>query len=73
MKIGGSDSIDSLCHGHWKKLAEELNLGLAQMMRRLHELCGGVLKSTCENLNLPPACEPILSSVKTRANRIIAS
>lgn len=30
--------------GHWKKLALELNLGFAQLMRRLRGLCGEIQK-----------------------------
>jgi len=73
MKIGGSDSIDSLCYGHWKKLSQELNLGFAQLLRRLNELCEGIVNATCGNLALPDACGPVLESVKQRAGKIVAS
>lgn len=73
MKIGGSDSVDSLCLGHWKKLSQELNLGFAQLLRRLKRLCGSIQKTTCEELALPQECAPVLDLVQMRAARIVAS
>lgn len=73
MKIGGSDSVDSLCLGHWKKLSQELNLGFAQLLRRLKRLCGSIQKTTCEELALPQECAPVLDLVQMRATRIVAS
>lgn len=73
MKIGGNDSVDSLCYGHWKKLSQELNLGFAQLLRRLNELCEGVRKASREELALPEECGPVLESVKDRAMRIVMS
>ena len=73
MKIGGSDSVDSLCLGHWKKLSQELNLGFAQLVRRLKGLCGAIQKASQMELALPDVCLPVLESVKIRANRMSAS
>lgn len=70
MKIGGSDSVDSICYGHWKKLAQELNLGLAQLLRRLKSLCRGVMETTCESLALSEDCKPVLELVQSRAAKI---
>lgn len=73
MKIGGSDSVDSLCLGHWKKLAQELNLGFAQLMRRLRTLCEGVQESTREELALPEECASVLELVQSRAAKVIGT
>lgn len=73
MKIGGCDSVDSLCFGHWKKLALELNLGFAQLLRRLRGLCGEIQKVSGDGLALPDDCQPVLELVKTRADRIASS
>ena len=70
MKIGGNDSVDSICYGHWKRLAAELNLGLAQLLQRVKHLCRGVIDASCEKLLLPPECAPVLDLVRARARRI---
>jgi len=70
MKIGGSDSVDSLCLGHWKKLAQELNLGLSQLLRRLKWLCLSVEKVTREEMSLPEECDAVLQLVRSRAVKI---
>ena len=73
MKIGGCDSVDSLCFGHWKKLALELNLGFAQLLRRLRGLCGEIQKVSGGGLALPDDCQPVLELVKIRADKIASS
>ena len=73
MKIGGSDSVDSLCIGHWKKLSQELNLGFAQLLRRLKGLCGMIQSATPEGLSLSEECTPVLELVRSRASKIAAS
>ena len=70
MKIGGSDSVDSLCYGHWKKLALELNLGFAQLLRRLGALCEAVKKTSRGELALPEACASVLELLQSRAAKI---
>lgn len=67
MKIGGADSMDSICVGHWKKLAAELNLSFAQLQRRMRELKEGVLSVDAADMNLPSECEEVLSLIKFRA------
>lgn len=71
MKIGGADSIDSICSGHWKKLASELNLGVAPLQRRLKGLCEGVINVKAEELDLPEQCLPILKLIRNRAEKLI--
>ena len=73
MKIGGNDSVDSLCYGHWKKLSQELNLGLAQLVRRLKGLCEAIRDVSQEELSLPDECAPVFELVKVRAGKIAAS
>lgn len=73
MKIGGSDSVDSLCLGHWKKLSQELNLGFAQLLRRLKGLCDSIRKVSPEDMPLPAECVPVLELVKMRADKIADS
>ena len=65
------DPVDAICYGHWKKLAEELHLGLAQTLKRLRTLCDGILSADLQKLSLPEECGSVLSIVKTRASRII--
>ncbi|MDY5596576.1 MAG: type II toxin-antitoxin system HipA family toxin [Kiritimatiellia bacterium] len=73
MKIGGTDSVDSICHGHWKKLALELNLGFAQLLRRIRELCDQTVSTTLESLSLPGECRAVLDLVHSRARKLKAS
>lgn len=73
MKIGGSDSVNSLCLGHWKKLAQELNLGFAQLLRRLRGICDGILRVTPEMLSLPEESLPIIDLIFNRAAKIADS
>lgn len=70
MKIGGADSIDSICLGHWKKLAAELNLGVASMQRRLKELCAKVMASNLESIGIPDECAAVLKLIQSRAERL---
>lgn len=70
MKIGGSDSVDAICLGHWKKLAQELNLGSAQLLRRLHWLCEAVQRASRPELSLPEECNPVLELIRSRAAKI---
>lgn len=70
MKIGGCDSIDSICEGHWRKLALELNLGYAQLSRRLATLCDRILSTDIGKLGLPDECAPVLKMVHSRAKKI---
>ena len=73
MKIGGTDSVDSICHGHWKKLASELNLGFAQLLLRIRNLCDQVMAATAESLSLPDECLTVLDLVQSRAQKLEAS
>lgn len=73
MKIGGSDSVDSICYGHWRKMAVELNLGLAQTFRRLRDLCDRVSATSLENLALPETCQDVLNLVQQRAQKLVAT
>ena len=73
MKIGGTDSVDSICHGHWKKLASELNLGFAQLLLRIRNLCDQVMAATAETLSLPDECLAVLDLVQSRARKLVAS
>ena len=73
MKIGGTDSVDSICHGHWKKLASELNLGFAQLLLRIRNLCDQVMAATAESLSLPDECLAVLDLVQSRARKLVAS
>lgn len=70
MKIGGNDSIDSICYGHWKKMSAELNLGFPQLLRRLQALCKGVLNATMQTLELPQDCAAVLQLIQKRAEKI---
>jgi len=70
MKIGGCDSLDSICYGHWKKMAEELSVGLAQLLRRIREFCQSTQATSVNQLSLPEECAPILAILHERAQRI---
>lgn len=52
-KVG---SYEKFQIGHWKKLALELNLGFAQLMRRLRGLCGEIQKVLPHMRELRDAC-----------------
>lgn len=59
--------------GNGKKLSQELNLGFAQLLRRLKGLCGMIQDATPEGLSLPAECGPVLDLIRSRATRIAAS
>lgn len=71
MKIGGCDSVDSLCYGHWRKMASELNLGFSQLVRRLREMCSAIRDAQLENMNLPKSCQPVLGLIHIRAVKML--
>ena len=70
MKIGGTDSVDTICYGHWKKLASELNLGFAQLLRRIGGLCDQTASTSLESLSLPGECREILDLIQCRARKL---
>lgn len=70
MKIGGNDSIDSICYGHWKKMSAELNLGFPLLLKRLQALCKGTLNATMQALALPQGCAAVLRLIQKRAVKI---
>ena len=70
VKIGGSDSINSILSGHWRKFAEELSISATALKSRIKALCAATLEQTCETLSLPSECEKVLETVKSRASRL---
>lgn len=72
MKIGGSDSINSILSGHWRKFADEIGVGPAALRARVVELCLAISARTCESLSLPPQCGQTLETIRSRANKMIA-
>lgn len=71
MKIGGSDSINSILSGHWRKFAEEIGIGATPLRSRIKTLCNMTISQTCESMSLPMECADILSIVHERANRLL--
>lgn len=71
MKIGGSDSINSILSGHWRKFAEEINISSAALRLRIKTLCSGVIDKTIKSLSLSDECNAVLDIVKTRAEEFI--
>ena len=72
MKIGGSDSINSILSGHWRKFAEEVNVSPVALCARVKDLCCAVAAATCEALSLPPLCVATLNTIRQRAKKILA-
>ncbi len=72
MKIGGSDSINSILSGHWRKFAEETGVSLTALRSRIAHLCAATMVQSCESLNLPKECESVLSIVRSRAEKLKA-
>jgi hypothetical protein len=70
MKIGGSDSINSIFSGHWRKFADELSISATALYARLKVLLRGVLGSTCGALALPDECNAVLDTIKSRAAKL---
>ena len=73
MKIGGSDSINSILAGYWRKFAEEIGIGPAALRSRVREFCNAITKQSCETLSLPSQCELTLDKVRHRAAKMIAT
>ena len=72
MKIGGSDSINSILSGHWRKFAQETGVSLTALRTRIAHLCAAVKSHTCESLAIPLECEDVLSIIRDRAERLKA-
>ena len=72
MKIGGSDSINSILSGHWRKFADEIGVGPAALRTRVRELCIAISIQTCESLSLSPQCGQTLDTIRSRASKMLA-
>jgi serine/threonine-protein kinase HipA len=72
MKIGGSNSINSVLGGHWRKFAEEVNVSPAALRARVEELCNAVTATSCDTLSLPSLCAATLNTIQQRAAKILA-
>ena len=72
MKIGGSDSINSILSGHWRKFAEETGVSLTALRSRIAHLCAATMAQSCESLALPKECEGVLAIVRGRAEKLKA-
>ena len=72
MKIGGSDSINSILSGHWRKFAEETGVSLTALRARIAHLCAATMAQSCESLALPKECEGVLAIVRGRAEKLKA-
>ena len=70
MKIGGSDSINSILSGHWRKFAQETGVSLAALRSRIKHLCTSVASQTCASLAIPRECECVLAIARERAERM---
>ena len=72
MKIGGSDSINSILSGHWRKFADEIGIGPTALRTRVRELCLAISTHTCESLSLSPQCGQTLDTIRSRASKMLA-
>ena len=70
MKIGGSDSINSILSGHWRKFAEEIRISPTALRTRIKQLCTTILTHTCKTLSLPDECNAVLETIKDRAKNL---
>lgn len=70
MKIGGSDSINSILSGHWRKFAEEIRISPTALRVRIKQLCTAISTHTCKTLNLPDECDAVLEIIKDRAKKL---
>ena len=70
MKIGGSDSINSILSGHWRKFAEETGVSLTALRSRISHLCAAAMAQTCTSLSIPQECEGVLAIVRARAEKL---
>ena len=70
MKIGGSDSINSILSGHWRKFAQETGVSLVALRSRIKHLCTAVATQTCASLAIPQECECVLAIARERAERL---
>jgi hypothetical protein len=70
MKIGGSDSINSILSGHWRKFAEEIRISPTALRARIKQLCTTISTHTCKTLSLPDECNAVLEIIKARAKKL---
>ena len=70
MKIGGSESINSILSGHWRKFAQETGVSFAALRSRIKHLCTAVASQTSAALAMPQECECVLAIVRERAERL---
>lgn len=71
MKIGGSESINSILSGHWKKFANEINLNATALSSRVKTLCEAIINAKADEISLPPECDKVLTIIKARANNLV--
>ena len=71
MKIGGSDSINSILSGHWRKFAEEIGISPAALRSRVKDLCKAIILRSCKTLSLPAQCASTLETIHSHAARML--
>lgn len=70
MKIGGSDSINSILSGHWRRFAEETGVSAAALRQRIARLCDAAIAQTSESLSIPEECDAVLAIIRSRAEKM---
>jgi serine/threonine-protein kinase HipA len=78
MKIGRSDSIETITPGHWKKMTEETRLGWPMVRERLADLCRKTVSASRDPglrsaANDEAAADRVAGIVEERASSLLRS
>ena len=78
MKIGKSDSIETITPAHWQKMAQESGVGWPMLRERIVNLCGRTLeglrnKDVLRAANDPAMAERVASIIQERAASLFQS
>jgi len=78
MKIGKSDSIDTITPAHWQKMSQETHIGWPMLRERIELLCTKTLAGLRDEavLNAPPdaaMAQRVASIIEERTARLLQS
>lgn len=76
MKIGNSDSIETITPAHWQKMARESSLGWPMLRERVVALCGKTIeelknKEVLATSNDPAMAERVAGIIQERASSLL--
>lgn len=76
MKIGKSESIETITPEHWQKMAQESNVGWPMLRERIVDMCGKTItglrnKNVLDAANDPAMAERVAGIIQERATSLL--